>query len=93
MPAHDVISDEVALADDPEIPVDISPPDVPQLDLDATNSRNLREDVVISGISCRLPESDNMAEFREHLMKGEDMVTEDARRWEPGKAGTVVPVL
>ena len=41
-------------------------------------------DVVISGISCRLPESDNMAEFREHLVNGEDMVTEDNRRWEPG---------
>ncbi|KAL8612596.1 hypothetical protein ACOMHN_006582 [Nucella lapillus] len=41
-------------------------------------------EVVISGISGRLPESDNMEEFRQHLMKGEDMVTEDDRRWPPG---------
>ena len=42
-------------------------------------------EVVISGISCRLPESDNMEEFRENLMNGVDMVTEDGRRWKPGK--------
>jgi len=42
------------------------------------------DEVVVSGISGRLPESDNIAEFREHLMKGEDMVTEDERRWTPG---------
>ena len=45
------------------------------------------DDVVISGISCRLPESDNMKEFRDHLMNGDDMVTpEDNRRWPPGKS-------
>ena len=43
------------------------------------------EQVVVSGLSGRLPESDNIAEFREHLMKAEDMVTETSRRWEPGK--------
>jgi fatty acid synthase len=43
--------------------------------------------VVVSGISGRLPESDNIAEFREHLVKGEDMVTEDGRRWVPGLHG------
>ena len=43
------------------------------------------EDVVISGISCRLPESDNMTEFRDHLMNGDDMVTEDNWRWPPGE--------
>ncbi|KAK2153659.1 hypothetical protein LSH36_290g03081 [Paralvinella palmiformis] len=45
------------------------------------------DEVVVSGISGRLPESDNIAEFREHLMKGEDMVTEDERRWTPGLHG------
>ncbi|KAK3090166.1 hypothetical protein FSP39_009679 [Pinctada imbricata] len=45
------------------------------------------EDVVISGISCRLPESDNMEEFRQHLMEGDDMVTEDDRRWPAGIYG------
>jgi len=42
-------------------------------------------EVVISGLSGRLPESDNIAEFREHLINGDDMVTEDNRRWEPGE--------
>ena len=42
-------------------------------------------DVVISGISCRFPESDNMQEFRDNLMNGVDMVTEDDRRWRPGR--------
>ncbi len=46
------------------------------------------DDVVISGISGRLPESDNMAEFREHLLRGEDMVTEDSSRWQPGTVGS-----
>lgn len=41
--------------------------------------------MVISGISVRFPESENIAEFQEHLMNGDDMVTEDNRRWEPGK--------
>ncbi|XP_070581121.1 fatty acid synthase-like [Ptychodera flava] len=43
--------------------------------------------VVISGIGCRLPESDNIEEFWEHLINKEDMVTEDSRRWEPGLHG------
>ena len=42
------------------------------------------DDVVISGISCRLPESENMEEFRQHLLRGEDMVTETNRRWQQG---------
>ena len=46
---------------------------------------NDKNDVVVSGISCRLPESDNMEEFRENLMNGHDMVTENNRRWEPGE--------
>lgn len=46
---------------------------------------DMSEEVVISGISARLPESDNMEEFRENLMSGRDMVTEDDRRWQPGK--------
>ena len=42
-------------------------------------------EVVISGISCKFPESDNMQEFRDNLMNGVDMVTEDDRRWRPGR--------
>ncbi|OUC49800.1 hypothetical protein D917_05058 [Trichinella nativa] len=40
-------------------------------------------EIVISGVSCRLPESDNMNEFAEHLLNGDDMITEDDRRWQP----------
>ncbi|WAQ95725.1 FAS-like protein [Mya arenaria] len=43
--------------------------------------------VVISGVSCRLPQSDNMHEFRDNLMNGVDMVTEDSTRWQPGMYG------
>lgn len=42
------------------------------------------EEVVISGVSCRLPESENVEEFRQHLSNGEDMVTDDDRRWPQG---------
>lgn len=35
-------------------------------------------------MSGRLPESDNLAEFRHNLLNGIDMVTENDRRWEPG---------
>ncbi len=45
------------------------------------------EDIVISGISCRLPESDNMEEFGQNLFNGVDMVTDDGRRWTPGLFG------
>ena len=45
---------------------------------------NVADEIVISGISCRLPESDNMQEFRDNLVNGVDMVTEDDRRWKPG---------
>lgn len=41
-------------------------------------------EVVISGLSGRLPESDNIAEFRENLFNEVDMVTENSNRWEPG---------
>lgn len=46
-----------------------------------------QQDVVITGISCRLPESDNMTEYRDNLMNGVDMVTDDDRRWKPGMLG------
>ncbi|CAN9508637.1 unnamed protein product [Ophioblennius macclurei] len=45
------------------------------------------EDIVIAGISGRLPESDNLQEFWENLINGVDMVTEDDRRWKPGLYG------
>lgn len=42
------------------------------------------DEVVISGMSGRLPESDTIDEFKEHLMNNEDMITDDGRRWTPG---------
>ncbi|XP_015234782.1 PREDICTED: fatty acid synthase, partial [Cyprinodon variegatus] len=45
------------------------------------------EEIVIAGISGRLPESHNLEEFWENLIKGVDMVTEDDRRWTPGLYG------
>ena len=57
--------------------------DTPMGPADYTNALG-QQDVVISGISCRLPESDNMAEYRDNLINGVDMVTDDSRRWKPG---------
>jgi fatty acid synthase len=45
------------------------------------------DDLVISGISCRLPESENMEEFSQNIFNGVDMVTDDGRRWTPGMFG------
>jgi len=44
-----------------------------------------KDEIVISGISGRLPESNSIAEFRENLYDGLDMVTDDERRWPSGK--------
>ena len=41
-------------------------------------------EIVISGISGKFPESSNIEEFKENLMTGLDMVTDDDRRWTPG---------
>ncbi len=45
------------------------------------------EDVVVAGVSCRLPEAESPEEFWQHLITGKDMVTEDDRRWPPGVNG------
>lgn len=51
---------------------------------DISHQETTTDDVVISGISCRLPESDNIEEFRQHLINKDDMVTDDERRWSKG---------
>lgn len=43
-------------------------------------------EIVISGISGRFPESSSIAEFRENLFSGVDLVTDDDRRWPSGKS-------
>lgn len=45
------------------------------------------EDIVISGISGRLPESETVQEFMENLMAGKDLVTDTERRWKRGVYG------
>jgi len=42
-------------------------------------------EIVLSGLSGRFPECSNVTEFWENLLSGVDMVTEDERRWKPGK--------
>lgn len=44
-----------------------------------------QEEVVISGIAGRYPESENIDEFWSKLLAGVDLVTEDARRYPMGK--------
>ncbi|OTF78648.1 fatty acid synthase-like protein, partial [Euroglyphus maynei] len=44
-------------------------------------------DIVISGISGRFPESENIDELKENLYNHVDMVTEDDRRWPVGFYG------
>ena len=39
------------------------------------------EEVVISGMSGRFPESDNVYEFRDNLFNKTDMITENEKRW------------
>ncbi|XP_058417918.1 fatty acid synthase isoform X2 [Diceros bicornis minor] len=45
------------------------------------------EEVVIAGMSGKLPESENMEEFWANLIGGVDMVTDDDRRWKAGLYG------
>jgi fatty acid synthase len=42
------------------------------------------EEVVISGMSGRFPESDSTDEFAKNLYNKVDMITEDDRRWPTG---------
>ncbi|XP_030748269.1 fatty acid synthase-like [Sitophilus oryzae] len=44
---------------------------------------NPGEEVVISGLSGKYPESRNVYEFRDNLFNKVDMVTDDNRRWNP----------
>ena len=43
------------------------------------------DEIVISGISGRYPESDNIKEFWDNLVTGADMLTADDRRWPVGE--------
>jgi hypothetical protein len=43
------------------------------------------EDIVISGISGRFPESDTVDEFAQNLYNKVDMIVGDDRRWPTGQ--------
>lgn len=43
------------------------------------------DEIVISGISGRFPECNNVEEFKEALMKGKDLVTVNEKRYPKGK--------
>lgn len=43
------------------------------------------EDIVISGIAGRFPECENVEEFWQSLFDGIDLITDDDRRFPPGK--------
>lgn len=43
------------------------------------------DDVVISGIGCKLPETENLPEFAEKLLQGVNLVTKDDKKSSPGK--------
>ena len=47
----------------------------------------MNDDIVISGVAGRFPESDNIDELRDNLFKNVDMITEDERRWPLGLYG------
>ncbi|XP_022830419.1 fatty acid synthase [Spodoptera litura] len=50
-------------------------------------TRGAEDDIVLTGLSGRLPESDTIEEFAQQLFDGVDLVTADDRRWTPGLHG------
>lgn len=42
------------------------------------------EEIVISGMAGRFPDSDNMEELKKNLLNKVDLVSGDARRWKLG---------
>lgn len=48
---------------------------------------NPDEEIVITGLSGRLPESANIDEFKQQLFEGVDLVTDNDRRWPQGLYG------
>lgn len=46
-------------------------------------------EVVISGLSGRFPDSDDVYEFRDKLFNKVDLVSDDGRRWKLGKSWTL----
>ncbi len=57
----------------------------------STENKNMQwqmdEEIVISGISGRFPEADNIDELKTNLYEHVDMITADERRWPQGLYG------
>lgn len=51
------------------------------------------EEIVISGIAGRFPESDNMQHFQENLFNKVDLVTDDDRRWKLGEQKLILIII
>lgn len=50
-----------------------------------TKWTTIDDEIVISGMSGRFPECDNVSEFNEKLLSGVDMVKDNDSRWPKGK--------
>ena len=55
-----------------------------KMDQEVCFPKIVSEDIVISGMSGRFPESDSTDEFAQNLYNGVDMIIEDDRRWPTG---------
>jgi fatty acid synthase len=55
-----------------------------QMDISSLLKKN--EDIVISGMGGRFPESDTVDEFAQNLYNKVDMIVEDDRRWPTGQS-------
>lgn len=53
----------------------------------------MESEIVITGVSGRFPESDSVAEFGHNLYNKVDLLTENDRRWEPGKIKSKLSLL
>jgi fatty acid synthase len=55
-----------------------------QIDISSLLKKN--EDIVISGMGGRFPESDTVDEFAQNLYNKMDMIVDDDRRWPTGQS-------
>ena len=55
-----------------------------QIDISLLLKKN--EDIVISGMGGRFPESDTVDEFAQNLYNKVDMIVDDDRRWPTGQS-------
>lgn len=58
---------------------------MPSAVVNGARAADADDDIVMTGLSGRLPESDSIEEFAHNLFEGIDMVTADDRRWPRGR--------